>query len=131
MAQPLKILIIDDSPSIRTIIRLYLMGRQLEFIEATDGAHGLQLAVERGVDLVIADFNMPVMNGIDFVSNLRIHENEALRGVPVILLTANKDEEVKNRALEAGVNAFAVKPISRDQLTSTVEQHLPKEGSRE
>jgi two-component system chemotaxis response regulator CheY len=119
-----KILIIDDSPSIRTIIKLYLMGRALEFIEATDGAHGLQLAGERGVDLVIADFNMPVMNGIDFVEKLRAHEVAALRDVPVILLTANKDDEVRNRAMEVGVSAFAVKPISRDQLTSTVRKFM-------
>jgi two-component system, chemotaxis family, chemotaxis protein CheY len=124
-----KILIIDDSPSIRTIIKLYLMGKSLDFIEATDGAHGLQLASERGVDLVIADFNMPVMNGIDFVVNLRTHQSAALREVPVILLTANKDNEVRNRAMEAGVSAFAVKPISRDQLTATVRQLLPPEGS--
>lgn len=122
-----KILIIDDSQSIRTIIRLYLMGRSLEFLEATDGAHGLQLAGERGADLVIADFNMPVMNGIDFVQKLRAHQSEELRAVPVILLTANKDDEVRMRAMEAGVNAFAVKPISRDQLTTTVRQYLPLE----
>lgn len=121
---PTKILIIDDSPSIRTIIKLYLMGRGLEFIEATDGAHGLQLAAERGVDLVIADFNMPVMNGIDFVRNLRTHDSAELREVPVILLTANKDEEVRQRAMQVGVSAFTVKPISRDQLTSTVRQYL-------
>lgn len=124
---PQKILIIDDSPSIRTIIRLYLMGRQLEFLEATDGAQGLQMAGQNGADLVIADFNMPVMDGIDFVRHLRAHEQTALRGVPVILLTANKEEAVRNRALEVGVNAFAVKPISRDQLTSTVEQLLPRQ----
>jgi len=124
-----KILIIDDSPSIRTIIRLYLMGRALEFLEATDGAHGLQIAGERGVDLVIADFNMPVMNGIDFVQRLRAHDSAALRSVPVILLTANKDDEVRVRAMEVGVNAFAVKPISRDQLTSTVRQYLSMEES--
>ena len=124
---PTKILIIDDSPSIRTIIKLYLMGRGLEFIEATDGAHGLQLASERGVDLVIADFNMPVMNGIDFVGNLRTHNNSALREVPVILLTANKDDEVRQRAIDAGVSAFTVKPISRDQLTAAVRQYLKLE----
>ena len=123
----LDVIGIDDSPSIRTIIKLYLMGRGLEFIEATDGAHGLQLAAERGVDLVIADFNMPVMNGIDFVQNLRAHENAALRVVPIILLTANKDDELRDRAMEVGVNAFAVKPISRDQLTTTVRQFLPLE----
>ena len=124
---PTKILIIDDSPSIRTIIKLYLMGRGLEFIEPTDGAHGLQLASERGVDLVIADFNMPVMNGLDFVRNLRTHDSAALREVPVILLTANKDDEVRQRAMEVGVSAFTVKPISRDQLTTTVRKYLKLE----
>jgi two-component system chemotaxis response regulator CheY len=121
-----KLLIIDDSPSIRTIVKLYLMGRPLEVLEATDGAAGLKLAAERGVDLVIADFNMPVMDGLEFVKHLRAHEQEALRAVPVILLTANKEEEMKRRALDAGANAFAIKPISRSQLSATVDQFLPQ-----
>jgi len=125
---PQKILIIDDSPSIRTIVRLYLMGRSLDFMEASDGAQGLQLAAEHGVDLVIADFNMPVMNGIDFVRNLRAHEQAALREVPVILLTANKDEGLRSLAAEVGVSAFTIKPISREQLTLTVKRFLQLEG---
>lgn len=125
-----KVLLVDDSQSIRTIIKLYLMGRSLEFLEATEGAEGLRLATEHGVDLVIADFNMPVMDGLDFTRNLRSHEQEKLRQVPVILLTANKEDQVRARAMEVGVNAFAVKPISRDQLTATVEQFIPRpEGS--
>jgi len=125
---PQKILIIDDSPSIRTIVRLYLMGRSLDFLEASDGAQGLKLAAECGVDLVIADFNMPVMNGIDFVRNLRSHQQATLRDVPVILLTANKEEELRSLAMEVGVNAFTVKPISREQLTATVRRFLRLEG---
>lgn len=106
------------------------MGRGMEFMEATEGAEGLKLATEHGVDLVIADFNMPVMNGLDFTRHLRAHEKEELRKVPVILLTANKEDELRARAMEVGVNAFTVKPISRDQLTSTVEQFIPRpEGS--
>jgi two-component system chemotaxis response regulator CheY len=125
-----KVLLIDDSPSIRTIIKLYLMGKGMEFMEATEGAEGLRLATEHGVDLVIADFNMPGMDGLEFTRKLRAHELETLRKAPVILLTANKEDQLRALAMEVGVNAFAVKPISRDQLTATVEQLLPRgEGS--
>jgi two-component system, chemotaxis family, chemotaxis protein CheY len=123
-----KVLLIDDSPSIRTIIKLYLMGRPLEFVEATDGAEGLRMAVEKGVDLVIADVNMPVMDGIDFLKALRQRAEPNIRALPVVLLTANKDGDIRSRAMEHGASAFAVKPISREQLGATVDRFLKAAG---
>jgi two-component system, chemotaxis family, chemotaxis protein CheY len=122
-----KILLVDDSPTIRTIIKLYLMGRPIEFVEAADGAEGLKISEKNVLDLVIADFNMPAVNGLDFVRTLRAHSDEKRRKTPVILLTADKDASLKAKALEVGVNAFAQKPISREHLVEAVNKLLGAE----
>ena len=124
---PRKILLIDDSPSIRTIVKLFLMNRAVDFVEAKDGAEGLALAGRADVDLVIADFNMPVMDGLEFVRRLRAHSEQRLRNVPVILLTANKEPEIRQQAEAAGA-LFAQKPVSREQLSAHVQAVLGEGG---
>jgi len=118
-----KILLIDDSPSIRTIIKLFLINRPVEFVEARDGVEGLQEAARGPLDLVIADFNMPVMDGLTFVKQLRAHDQERLRKLPVILLTANKEPGIREQAEAAGA-VFAQKPVSREVLTAAVGRLL-------
>lgn len=124
---PRKILLIDDSPSIRTIVKLFLMNRAVDFVEAKDGAEGLEVAGRADVDLVIADFNMPVMDGLEFVRRLRAHSEQRLRNVPVILLTANKEPEIRQQAEAAGA-LFAQKPVSREQLSAHVQAVLGEGG---
>ncbi len=116
---PSKILLIDDSPSIRTIIKLFLINHRVEFVEAKDGAEGLAVAGKGPLDLVIADFNMPVMDGLTFVQRLRAHDEPRLRKLPVILLTANKEPGIRAQAEAAGA-VFAQKPVSREALTLAV-----------
>jgi two-component system, chemotaxis family, chemotaxis protein CheY len=124
-----KILIVDDSPTIRTLVKLFLMGRKFEFFEAGDGEAALALAKRNPIQLVIADFNMPKMDGLSFVHQLRTAVDPYLRGLPVILLTANREADLAVRAIAEGVNAFARKPISQDQLFATVNQLLPSGAS--
>jgi two-component system, chemotaxis family, chemotaxis protein CheY len=119
------ILLIDDSPTIRTIIKIYLMGRSFEFLEAEGGERGLQIARLVPVNLAIADINMPGMDGLQFVKALRHDEKEVLRTLPVILLTGEKSEEIKAKGLEAGANAFIQKPVSSARLLEVVDQFLP------
>lgn len=120
-----KILIVDDSPTIRTIVKMYLMGRSFEFLEAGDGETALVLAKRNPIHLVIADFNMPKMDGLKFVNHLRTAIDPYLRSLPVILLTANQEADLAVRAIQSGVNTFARKPISQDQLSAAVEKLLP------
>lgn len=123
-----KILIVDDSPSVRTIVRLLLSGRPFEFLEAADGDAALTVAKRHPISLVIADFNMPRMDGLAFVRHLRAATDPYLRALPVILLTANRDSDLAVRALREGASAFARKPISQDQLNATIDRFLPVEG---
>jgi two-component system, chemotaxis family, chemotaxis protein CheY len=121
---PQTVLVIDDSSTIREIIKIYLSGRSFEFVEAESGDRGLQLARLMQVDLVIADVKMPGMDGLTFVRHLRADEKPHLRTVPVILLTGEKSEDLKSQGLEAGANAFVQKPVSSGRLKEVVNQLL-------
>ena len=117
MAQ--RLLIIDDSPSLRTIVRLYLAPRPFEFIEAADGAEGLRLAKERGPDLVVADLNMPVMDGLEFLSHFRgDHQTPPAQ---VIIVTTEGREDDHKRGLEAGASAYLKKPFQPHMLKELVQ----------
>jgi two-component system chemotaxis response regulator CheY len=121
---PQTILIIDDSPTIRNIIKVYLMGSQFEFVEADGGERALQLARLMPIHLVIADINMPGMDGLTFVRNLRNDERAEVRSLPVILLTGEKSEQLRTQGLKAGANEFIRKPVSSAGLIEAVNRLL-------
>jgi two-component system chemotaxis response regulator CheY len=118
------LLIVDDSEAIRSIIKVYLNWHSFEFVEAGDGERAWQLMQLLPVDLVIADINMPGLDGIEFVRRVRSSSSN-LKEVPVILLTGDKSEELKQRGLDAGANCFARKPITSNTLVELVRKHLP------
>ncbi len=120
-----NILVVDDSPTVRNIIKIYLMNLRLSILEAEDATRALQLLRLVPVSVVIADINMPGMDGITFVKELRASKEAQLRGIPVILLTAEKGGDLRQRGHEAGANAFIQKPVSHADLTETVRQFLP------
>jgi two-component system, chemotaxis family, chemotaxis protein CheY len=122
-----KVLVVDDSPTIRSIVQIYLMGRPLEFIEAADGERGLQLARLLGVDLVIADVKMPKMDGFTLARTLRA-EPGPVRRVPIILLTGNAAAR-EAEALECGASAFVRKPVTSSDLVRVVTSLVPEAGS--
>ena len=121
-----KVLLIDDSPTIRSIVQIYLMGRSLEFVEAPDGERGLKLARLLGVDLVIADINMPNMDGYTLVRRLRAEPGK-LAKVPIVLLTGQRDA-AEHEALACGANAFLRKPVSPAEVVRVVTQLMPAEA---
>lgn len=120
-----NILVVDDSPTVRNIIKIYLMNLRLSILEAEDATRALHLLRLVPVSVVIADINMPGMDGITFVKELRASKEAQLRGIPVILLTAEKGGDLRQRGAEAGANAFIQKPVSHADLTETVRQFLP------
>ena len=121
-----NILVVDDSPTVRNIIKIYLMNLRLSILEAEDATRALQLLRLVPVSVVIADINMPGMDGITFVKEIRASKEAQLRGIPVILLTAEKGGDLRQRGVEAGANAFIQKPVSHNDLTETVRQFLPQ-----
>ncbi|WNG32942.1 response regulator [Archangium violaceum] len=119
------VLLVDDSDTIRHIIKVYLMKlKQVEFLDADRSDRGLKLLGANAVDLVIADFNMPGMNGLDFVREVRSDKRHEVSHVPLVLLTGGKAPDLEKRALESGVSEFVRKPISSAALTAVVRRHL-------
>src|SRR3569623_1715712 len=114
------ILTIDDSASIRQMIVLTLSGAGLKVIEAGDGAQGYERASAQPGDAILTDLNMPVMNGIEFIKKFRQHP--ASKGVPIIFLTTESDDNLKAEARAAGATGWIVKPFKQDQLVAVIKK---------
>lgn len=119
------VLLLEDSSTIRHILKVYLMKLKLDFLEADRGEQGLRLLGMHPVDLVIADFNMPGgMDGLEFVRRARASERLEVRRMPIVLLSGGKAPDLETRALQAGASEFVRKPISIDALAAVVRRHL-------
>lgn len=114
------ILTIDDSASIRQMVVMTLSAAGHDVIEAINGADGYAKATTQQVDAVITDLNMPVLNGIEFIRKYRQHPLS--KGVPIILLTTESDDELKRQAKEAGATGWIVKPFKQDQLLAVIKK---------
>jgi two-component system chemotaxis response regulator CheY len=114
------ILTVDDSASIRQMVAMTLKSAGHEVLEAGDGSQGYDVAIANTVHAVITDLNMPVMNGIEFIRKYRQHPSS--KGVPIILLTTESDEELKRQAKEAGATGWIVKPFKQDQLLAVIKK---------
>lgn len=123
MAQQ-RVLLLDDSASIRNVLKVYLMGLGYEFLEAGDGARALRLVRVMPVDLVIADIHMSPMDGISFVRELRGDIRAHVKDIPVMLLTGDKSEEVEQQGRNAGANSFLRKPVNQKVFLEAVTRLL-------
>jgi two-component system chemotaxis response regulator CheY len=112
------ILVIDDSASLRQVVKMALTGAGYNVIEAGDGQAALALLDGRQVNMAVCDVNMPIMNGIEFVKAAK-----ALPGykfMPILMLTTESQEEKKEQGKAAGAKAWMVKPFSPTQLVNAV-----------
>lgn len=118
-----KILIVDDSPTIRKMVRASLQGlSSSEFLEASTGLEAIeQLAVTR-VQLIVLDLNMPDMHGIDVLKFVR--KNPNYRTLPVVVLTTRGDDTSRQTAQQAGATSYLTKPFTPQMLAKTVEDLL-------
>jgi two-component system, chemotaxis family, chemotaxis protein CheY len=113
-----KILIVDDSSSVRTIARTALREQGYEVLEAGNGREALdKLSAER-VHLVVSDVNMPIMDGITFLKELKSHPTSKF--VPVIMLTTEAGQDKKQEGRAAGAKAWIVKPFQPATLVDAV-----------
>ena len=113
-----KILIADDSVSIRQLGAFTLKSGGYDCTEAEDGAKALAACQSTDFDIVITDLNMPNMDGIELVKNLRADSNYA--GTPILVLTTETDADKKAEGREAGVTGWIVKPFNPDSLLKAV-----------
>jgi len=119
----LKILAVDDSPTMRRIIINTLKRAGFtDVVEATDGKDALAKLKGAGINFVITDWNMPEMDGLTFVSNLR--SSDEYKELPVLMVTTRSVKEDIVEALKAGVNNYIVKPFTPDTLKEKIEQVL-------
>lgn len=117
-----KILAVDDSASMRGMVAFTLRGAGHEVAEAENGQLGLDAADAGSFDLVLADVNMPVMDGISMVRALRA--KDAYKGVPILMLTTESNTEKKMEGKAAGATGWLVKPFDPEQLLATVKRVL-------
>jgi two-component system, chemotaxis family, chemotaxis protein CheY len=120
MASPKTILLLDDCTTIRSILKVFMMDLGTCFLESDDGNAALSILRESAVDMVIADVRMDPMDGITFLRQVRA--NPKTHDLPVILLTCDRDAELRRRGLEAGASAFIQKPVTCQALRSTIER---------
>ena len=116
------ILTVDDTASMRQMISFTLNSVGYEVIQAVDGADALKLAKDRKVDLVIADLNMPNMDGISLVKSLRGLPD--YRFTPILMLTTESQEQKRQEGRSAGATGWIVKPFNPEQLLSVVKKVL-------
>ena len=116
------ILIVDDSTSMRQLVTFALKGDGHEVIQAEDGVEALKLAKTSQADLVITDANMPNMDGLTLVKELRTLPN--YKFTPILVLTTESSQDYKMRGKQAGASGWIVKPFSPDQLLATVKKVL-------
>ncbi|MBI5970788.1 MAG: response regulator [Deltaproteobacteria bacterium] len=114
------IMIIDDSPSIRQVVNLTLKKVGYDVIEASDGEDALKKLVGQKVNLIICDVNMPRMDGITFLKNLKAVPDH--KYTPVIMLTTESQEARKQEGKLAGAKAWVVKPFKPEQMLEAIEK---------
>ena len=115
------ILIVDDSTSLRTVVKLALVRAGYDVLEASDGQQALaQLEKISKVNLIVSDVNMPNMDGITFVTKVKQHPKHKF--IPVIMLTTEGEEARKNQGRLAGAKAWMVKPFNPPQLLDAVSK---------
>lgn len=125
----MKILIVDDFSTMRRIIKNLL--RDLGFtntIEADDGQSALPILKAGNIDFLITDWNMPGMSGIDLLKVVR--EDETIKQIPVLMVTAEAKREQIIAAAQAGVNGYVVKPFTATILKEKIDKIFERiEGS--
>jgi len=117
-----KVLIVDDSPTIRKMVRASLAGLGAECSEAGNGLEAIEQLALSPVELIVLDLNMPDMHGIDVIKFVRGHR--AYRDLPIIVLTTRGDEASRQAAAQAGATTYLTKPFGPDILAGTARSLL-------
>jgi len=119
---PKTVLSVDDSKSIRDMIGFTLEPRGYAVVHAGDGVEGIAALKAHSVDLVVCDLNMPNMNGIEMIRNVRA--DSSLDGIPIVMLTTEAQKEKMMEAKEAGAAGWLVKPFDETKLLGVVSKMI-------
>jgi CheY-like chemotaxis protein len=117
-----RVLVIDDEPDVRWVLRISLESAGHEVLVAEDGLRGVAMAQKQRVDAIVLDLMMPVMDGYGVLEAL--DRDERTRHLPVLVLTAKALPEEQSRAADAGASRFITKPFEPEDLASELERML-------
>lgn len=124
----MKILVVEDCPTTRRLLGIYLRSGGYEVLFAENGLEAFErLAAERA-DLIMTDLNMPYMDGLELTRTLK--SDPALSGIPVIVITTEQDAAERERALAAGADRYVVKPVTAEVISQHVHELLTRGFAR-
>jgi CheY-like chemotaxis protein len=121
---PATVLVAEDSADTRTVLRHALASFGYQVVEASDGREAVEMALSECPDLVVMDLNMPVMDGLAATERIR-ELRERCGDVPIVAATAFDTYGMREAALEAGCDAYLLKPFDLDELESVIARLLP------
>ncbi len=116
------IMTVDDSPSMRMLLKAALTDLGYKVLEAEDGVHALERLDGIEPDLLITDINMPRLDGFGLIEKVRAEDRH--RNLPILVLTTESSDEKKNRARSAGATGWIVKPFHPDKLAAAIRRVL-------
>jgi two-component system chemotaxis response regulator CheY len=117
-----KILVVDDSPTIRKFISIALKIKGYEILSAEDGMIALELLPNENIDLIITDLNMPNLDGFSLIQKIRTNEN--FINTPIIVMSNLSDSEDIERAMQLGANSYLIKPFDQNNIIKEVSKYL-------
>jgi two-component system chemotaxis response regulator CheY len=117
-----SVLIVDDSPTIRGFAKIFLKPLDVTIYEAEEGMQALEIVRQTPPSVALVDVNMPGMDGLTFIRELRKDPRTA--ALPVVLLTGDRSEETRQQGIAAGATDFIEKPIKGGELQAMVRRYL-------
>ncbi len=131
---PFNILIVDDSSPMRAVIKKVIKASGFdigEFHEAGSGKEALQVLDDQWLDVVLSDYNMPEMNGLEMLQKMK--QNEMMKDIPVIMVTTEGSSERVDEFMQTGASAYIKKPFTPEQIRTQLQQLLgvPEYGQTE
>ncbi len=118
----MRILVVDDDSITRKLLGMYLKSKGYEVEYAENGLEALEKLGQVEINIVLTDLNMPYMDGIEFTRNMKTEPNYS--HIPVLMVTTEADSDEKERAIQAGADAYLVKPVTAEQINETVRRLL-------
>jgi two-component system chemotaxis response regulator CheY len=118
-----RVMAVDDSPTVRQVLQMTLEGAGYEVVDAVDGKDALAKLTGSQIDMLVTDLNMPNMDGIELIRNVR--QSPGNRFLPIIMLTTESQPEKKLEGKAAGASGWIVKPFKPEQLLAVVRMICP------
>ena len=118
-----RVMAVDDSATVRKVLKATLSAAGYEVVEAVDGADALEKLTENSVDMLVTDLNMPNVDGLNLIQEVR--QKPGNRFMPIIMLTSESQPEKKNAGKAAGASGWIPKPFNPDQLLAVVRMVCP------